>query len=246
MSLVRIFCAGVILAILPSMVRAEVAVQLDRRGAVKNVVTLFRTSGPRPVIWGQVRGRVPMQVMLNPLGDTYGDLAPTLAINPVTGRPWAVWPRNEGNQKRLVFSAWDGKGWTAPLPVAQPDILGYDQLEPRLVFDAAGVPYLVFTEAAPRGRVLFVTVTRGQWAPPLLLSDKGVDSRQPLTSLEGPILNVAFSTAAGPVEQHFPTSFLLDSAANLMDSPIPPGLQQGPGNSGNTSDSPSDPLVHRK
>ena len=75
----------------PAVARAEVSVQLSGQGKFVRVVTL--TKGDR--IWRQVRGHVPAAQLLNPLGDTYGDLAPVIATNPRTGQPWAIWPQNE-------------------------------------------------------------------------------------------------------------------------------------------------------
>jgi hypothetical protein len=229
--------------LLPAAARAEVSVMLDGHGRVKRVVVMSR--GSAGTIWGQVRARVPLETMLNPTGDTRGDLAPTIAIHPVTGQPWAIWPRNEGNQKRLVISAWTGKEWSAPQPMVVPDLLGSDQLEPRLVFDAAGTPYLFFTEAARPSRVRFVTVARGVWTPALSLSDEKIDSRTPLASLvgDGTALNVRWATPGGEVARVLPTSLLVASATNLMDSPIPPGSTPTPGGSDTTSDGPSDQFV---
>lgn len=225
----RVPFAGLILALQPLLAHAEVSVQVDRQGNVKSVHYLTGKSWRGKVIWGQVRARVPLETMLNPMGDTYGDLAPTLATHPITGQPWVVWPKNEGNQKRIMISTWNGKRWTVPARVAVPDPMGYDQLEPRLVFDASGTPYLVFTEAAPNGRVLFTTLVNGVWTPPLLLSDPAVDSRQPTTAIQGSELLLAYGTPAGKVSLSLEASRLVDSAINLMDSPIPPGSQSDPG-----------------
>jgi len=232
-----LLCAGLALALLPAAARAEVSVLVDAHGRVKRVVYMTRDTGRSTVVWKQVRPRVPFASLLNPLGDTTGDLPPTIAIHPQTGRPWVVWPRNEANQKRLVYSTWDGKAWTPPQPVAVPDIMGWDQLEPRLLFDPAGTPYLVFTEAARQGRILFTTVARGVWTPPLPLSDDTVDSRSPGAVVLGDVLNVNWSTPGGVVTRTLPTTALVESATRLMDSPIPPGSGQTP----DDPDHPDDP-----
>jgi len=223
-----LLCAGLVLILLPAAARAEVSVLVDGHGRVKRVVYLTKVSGRSTVVWKQVRPRVPFEEMLNPLGDTTGDLSPTIAVHPGTGQPWVVWPRNEGNQKRLVYSTWDGKAWTAPQRIATPDIMGWDQIEPRLLFDAAGTPYLVFTEAARNGRILFTTVARGAWTPPLPLSDGKVDSRTPGAVVLGDSLQVTWSTPVGMVSKALSTAALIESATNLMDSPIPPGSNTRP------------------
>ena len=93
--------AGLLLALLPATARAEVSVLVDGHGRVKRVVYITRDVGKSGVVWKQVRPRVPFDTLLNPLGDSMGDLSPTIALHPATGQPWVVWPRNEGNQKDL-------------------------------------------------------------------------------------------------------------------------------------------------
>jgi hypothetical protein len=205
----------------PLAARAEVSVQVNAAGRVTRVVVLSKGGSGR--IWRQVRGHVPAAQLLNPLGDTYGDLAPTIAMNPKTGHPWVVWPQNDGNRKRLVASAWNGTGWTEPVRIAKSDLMGYDQTEPRLLFDAAGAPYVFFTEGAGERRILFVTLSDRGWTPPLRLSESGVDSRTPTAVLEGDAVRIGFTTPTGPVSRTMTTTFLAESAFNLMDSPIPPG-----------------------
>jgi hypothetical protein len=225
----KVSLAGLILMAHPLVALAEVSVQLDRQGKVRRVHVLTGSSRRGTVVWGQVRARVPLEAMLNPLGDTYGDLAPTVATDPLTGNPWAVWPRNVGNQKRIVLSIWDGKRWTAPVPVAVADPMGYDQVNPGILFDAAGVPFLVYSELSPKGRVLFTTVAREAWTPPLLLSSPQVDSREPVAAMDGENLKLGYRTPTGQVSVSFEAGRLIDSALSLMDSPIPPGSQSGPG-----------------
>jgi len=220
--------AGLLLALAPAAVRAEVSVIVDGHGRVRKVVFMTKDGTRSSVIWKQVRPRIPLEELLNPLGDTTGDLAPTIAMHPQTGRPWVVWPRNEGNQKRLVYAVWEGKGWSVPQPVAIPDIMGWDQVEPRLLFDPEGTPYLLFTEASRNARILFTTLGRkGGWTPPLALTDGTVDSRGPLAALLGTDLKISWSTPTGTVTQVLSAASLLESA-NLMDSPIPPGSSTSP------------------
>jgi hypothetical protein len=239
----RFLVAAAVLTLLPAAAHAEVSVVVDGRGRVKRVVVMSR--GDAGSVWSQVRARVPLETMLNPLGDTRGDQAPTIAIHPRTGQPWAIWPRNEGNQKRLVVSIWTGKEWSAPQPIVTPDLLGSDQIEPRLVFDAAGTPYLVFTEAARPARIRFATVARGTWTPALSLSDEKIDSRKPLTVLvgDGTGLSIRWATPAGEIARLLPTSVLVESATNLMDSPIPPGTTGTPGGSEGGDEDPGDQFV---
>lgn len=235
--------AVAVLLLAPAVARAEVSVQVNAEGKVTRVFTL--TKGGR--VWRQVRGHLPASQLLNPLGDTYGDLAPTIALHPKTGQPWAVWPQNDGNRKRLVVSAWTGTAWSDPVRIARSDLMGYDQIEPRLLFDASGVPYVFYTEGARDRRVLLVTVSRGAWTPPLRLSDENVDSRTPTVVLTGDDIQVSYQTEAGPVTRTMTTTFLSESAANLMDSPIPPGyVPVPPDKPGAPGEDPGDKNVFRK
>jgi hypothetical protein len=217
-------CVGLVLILLPAAARAEVSVQLDQQGRVKRVVYLTRGSGAGAVIWGQVRGRLPLEVMLNPLGDNLGDLAPAIAINHATGAPMVVWPQNVGNQKRLVYSTFANRAWTPPLAIVRPDLVGSDQIEPRLLIGADGMPYLFFTEVARPARILFLTMSRGVWTPPILVSDANIDSRRPAASLLESGLRLTYQTPVGDVQRVLSTTLLLEGATNLMDSPIPPGV----------------------
>jgi hypothetical protein len=216
-------CVGLVLVLLPAMARAEVSVQLDQQGRVKRVVYLTRGFGAGAIVWGQVRGRLPLEVMLNPLGDNLGDLAPAIAINRATGAPLVVWPQNVGNQKRLVYSTFANRAWTPPVAIVRPDLVGSDQIEPRLLVGSDGVPYLFFTEAARPARIMFMTMSRGVWTPPILVSDAEVDSRRPAASLLEAGLRLTYQTPAGDVQRVLSTTLLIEGATNLMDSPLPPG-----------------------
>ena len=230
----------------PLAARAEVSVQVNPDGKVTRVIVLSKGGSGR--IWRQVRGHVPAAQLLNPLGDTYGDLAPTIATNPKTGQPWVVWPQNEGNRKRLVASSWNGSAWTEPVRIAKSDLMGYDQTEPRLLFDAAGAPYVFFTEGTSHRRVLFVTLSDRGWTPPLRLSENGVDSRTPTAVLNGTDVKIGFTTPAGVVTRTLATGFLAESAFNLMDSPIPPGYMPvpPPPPTGPTTEPGEDPVFRKK
>src|SRR5439155_25776708 len=113
----RFLAAALALLLLPVLARAEVSVSVDRQGNVKRIFFLTRGSGHGAQYWSQVRSYLRPEVVLNPLGDTYGDGAPVIQQDPRTRRPLVVWPHNAGNVKQLVFSAWTGRGWSDPAPV---------------------------------------------------------------------------------------------------------------------------------
>ncbi len=226
--LTRITATLFLLAI-PGTVPAEVSVRLNRDGSIKKIVSVPRGKGHRAGAWSQVKGYVPADLLLNPLGDNRGDLAPFIARNPQTSYPWVVWPMNIANQKRIGFSMWTGRGWTEPVPInADPGPMFYDQLDPVLTFDAAGVPYLVWWESGRNSGVYFSTRVRDQWTPPILLSEPRTDSRNPGVVLQGSDLVVTYATPAGSVMRSQVAEVLVQTATDLMDSPIPPGNAPAP------------------
>jgi hypothetical protein len=220
---------AVVLLLLPSLTPAEVSVRLDGKGAFHRLFYLTRGEGPNRVIWGQVRPGVSLRLMLNPLGDNLGDLAPTLRLSPATGLPWAVWSMNVAGQKRVGFSSWTAAGWLAPTPiVAKPGPYFYNELGPDLAFDQSGRPFVVWWRPESVGRVYLSTLVGGAWTPAVLLSDEAIDSRQPSIAIDGSVATITYQTSSGAQTKTYDTAFLVQSAANLMDTPIPPGQQGGP------------------
>jgi hypothetical protein len=219
------------LLLVPALALAEVSVKIDPDGTYRR--WMFITPRGGSVVWGQVRPNLPLEVLLNPLGDVLGDLPPVVETHPASGRPWVFWSRNVANVKELVFSTWGDAGWTAPqriVPVAGP--IPYDELDPAVVFTPDGAPYLVWWRAEDRGQVYFSTLIRGAWSPPLRLSDPAVDSRRPTILIQGTTARISFRTAAGTVTRTFETAVLVESAADLMDTPIPPGYEPPPDDAG--------------
>ncbi len=220
----RRWIAAAVLALLPSLALAEVGAQLDARGSFKRFFFLTRKRGPADVIWSQMRSWSPQFVLLNPMGDNLGDLPPAIALSPSTGLPWVVWPKNFGNLKQLAYSTWDvnGRKWTDPKPITPGTPLVFDDLAPALAFDVGGTPYLVWSRSEQTAKVYFSTLISGVWTPPLLVSDPSVDSRGPSIAVRGTTAAITYQTPSGPATRSFESLLLIDSAASLMDNPIPP------------------------
>jgi hypothetical protein len=210
------------LFLLPSLALAEVSVQLDGQGKFKRTWYLTAGKGRNAYVWRQVRPRLPQHVLLNPLGDNLGDGRPVIQASPVTGYPWVVWPKNFGNIRQLVVSAWDGKRWTEPALIVPGRALVYEDRDPSFAIDQAGVPYLVWSRAEQTAEIYFSSMVQGRWTPPLPISEAGVDSRAPSITLDGTRTIITYQTPAGPVTKHYDTAGLMQSAASLMDNPIPP------------------------
>jgi len=219
---IRSWFAVAALLVLPSTVLAELSVQVDSQGNYKRYFYLAGGRGRSAIVWKQVRPNLSPGLVLNPLGDSYGDGPPVIQISPVTGYPWVVWPKNFGNIQQLVFSTWDGKGWTEPALVNPGVPLVYSDQSPALVIDQFGKPYLVWTRAEQTAKIYFTTQIKGRWSPGIVLSDPTVDSRTPSITLNGTAAVVTFQTPAGAVTKTYETAILVDSAASLMDNPIPP------------------------
>lgn len=226
------FIVAFSMLLLPAVALAEVSVQLDNDGRFKKVHVLTRGEGRAAVVWGQVRKYLPLELMLNPLGDNLEDGAPRVALHPETGYPWVVWSMNVANQKRIGFATWDGTGWTSPARVVNlPDPMGYDQFDPQISFTPLGAPILTWWVEAPIATVQFSTMIDGRWSPPLPLSEREVDSRRPVHTLAngGEELQVAYETPTGSMTGTFSTKALLDMSLSIMDNPIPPGTDPQPG-----------------
>jgi len=236
-----------VLALLPSLALAEVSAQLDARGNFKRYFYLTRKKDLSNIIWAQVRPWAPQYVLLNPIGDNLGDLPPVIEVSPITGTPWVVWPKNFGNIKQLVLATWDVKGrkWNDTLPITPGTPLVYDDLGPALAFDEAGTPYLVWWRAEQAGKIFFSTLISGVWTPPLLVSDQSVDSRKPSIALRATTAVITYLTPTGMVTRNFETGLLINSAASLMDNPIPP-LVTPPGSPGGGQSGGGDGFLKKK
>lgn len=219
---IRSWLAVAALVLLPSTVLAEVSVQLDAHGNYKRYWYLVTGRGRFASYWRQVRAHLPPQVVLNPLGDTYGDGPPTIQISPVTGFPWVIWAKNFGNIQQLAYSRWDGAKWTEPALIDPGRPLVFPDQEPAFAIDSSGRPFLVWTRAEQTAKIYFSTLIEGKWSPAVLLSNPDVDSRAPSITLNGRAALITYRTPAGTVSMTYETGILVDSAASLMDNPIPP------------------------
>src|SRR5262245_46940678 len=221
--------------LVPAVALAEVSVQLDGRGNFKRLWYLTGGKG-RSVIWGQVRSKVAPNFVLNPLGDNLGDRAPVIQRSPVTGYPMAVWPKNFGNIRVLAESSWMGTRWSDIALIAPNAPLIYEDQDPALAFDEAGVPYVVWSRVEQVARVYFSMKYMGRWTTPMPISEEGVVARTPSIAISGKTTVITYQTPSGTLTRSFLTSQLVQSATSLMDNPIPPllGPELPPGGGGGT------------
>lgn len=236
---IRLIALALALGMLPSLAPAEVSVEVDERGQFKSMVVRPELRGRAADFWRQVRPGVSPRFLLNPLGSNRGDGRPIIVINPLTQAPWVFWSMNVANQKRIAFSCWNGKAWTEPsLVVPDPGAYYYDQLDPAAAFGSDGAPYLVWRSPEQEGnRVYFSTMIGGRFSPPVRMSGENQNAFRPAIAVQGTTATISYRTAAGVVRQVYQTAVLMQSAASLMDTPLPPGHDNGDPNGGGGSSS---------
>lgn len=193
--------AGLALAmVLVPASRAEVAAETDAYGNYVRTTILTQSSVRQFRIWRVVRRHMGGVYALNPEGDRAGDQYPAIAESPTDrNHPWAVWSRFNGSDFDLAWSRWLPGGW-APIRRVDDSLVPGDDLGPRMVFDGGGRPYLTWwREEGGTGRVYLSCFLVTSWMPALLVSDPGVDSRNPRLGVQddGSVL-IEYDAPDGP------------------------------------------------
>src|SRR5262245_60683746 len=123
--------------------RAEVSAELDAFGSYVRTVVETGASVRNPRIWAVSRFRIG-HVALNSRGDKAGDLFPAVAEDASHQRwPWVVWSHFNGQDYDLVWSRWDGRGWS-PTTAVVPGIDRSDAVDPAVAVSADGRPCAVW------------------------------------------------------------------------------------------------------
>lgn len=189
----------------PLAARADVAAILDEGGRyVRTDVSMVR-DGRTASVWlveGRRGSRTQLgvdRVVLNESGALRDDGVPSIVNNPVTGLPWAVWSFNDGGDRELAVSLFDGRNWSAPalLGVAGN---GVQDLEPKLAFSSSGQPHIVWWRLSPDGMeqsVWMTTRSNGQWLDPVRLTSTRVRASRPTLLIADQAILVAFDTDQG-------------------------------------------------
>jgi hypothetical protein len=215
---------------------AEVSVVTDARGRYLRTLYLPETRGAERRIWSRMRAGVDPSALLNSDGDRMGDSAPIILNQPDRRQPWVLWSASDGNDKEIAYATWlDGK-WLGPLRLERVDN-PYDDLDPRLAFDAKGRPVAVWWRNEPVPKVFLSVYADRSWSRPLLISDPNRPARFPSVRVEGQRAAVTFYAPEGQTVLFQD----LDAAASMteldgsgpLDGPVPPpGAQNAPGHSG--------------
>ncbi len=181
--------------------RAEVSAQVDWEGNYLRMVLQTNGSAKNLRIWS-VQRLASDRVPLNPLGDLNGDLWPEIEENPRDrNHPWVVWSRFDGEEYDLAWSRWQARAWT-PTEWVLPQSAGVgDDLDPDVVFDSTGRPFMVWwRDEEAGGRVYLTLFLETRWMTAWPVSDAGQDSRYPKITLESDNrIRVDYLTPDGPV-----------------------------------------------
>lgn len=201
--------------------RAEISVNADANGEFRYLSFLVPQGDQGSRNWTPVRKVDPLRV-LNPQGDLYGDGAPTFLEDPTTGLPLVVWSRRGTGGSDLVWSTWEGDGWSRPSWV---DVVDhpYEDRNPRLGIDAQGGIHLVWWRERERGAGTVYWsrfLPTGEWSEPTALSADFEDARHPKLGSRDGALSVRYRIGnrwSGPIPLAPATSgsgsaFLEDSA----------------------------------
>ena len=215
---------------------AEVSVVTDARGRYLRTLYIPETRGSERLIWSRMRTGVDPSALLNPGGDRMGDSIPVILNQPDRRQPWVLWSAGDGNDKEIAFATWSEGKWLGPRLLERVDN-PYDDLDPRLAFDAKGRPVAVWWRNEPVPRVYLSVYTDGSWSRPLAISDPNRPGRFPSVRVEGERAAVTFSTPQGQTvlfQDLDAIASILDlDGSGPLDGPVPPpGTQNSPGHSG--------------
>lgn len=238
--MVRSAFAGLLLVLSAAPLLAEVSVVTDARGKYLKTLLLTESRSARRVIWGQVRGGADPSTLLNLRGDRMGDSRPVIAEQPGTRQPWVIWSAGDGHDREIAFATWSGGHWQGPQFLERADN-PYDDLDPRLAFDAAGNPLAVWWRREPIPQVYLSLFLNGAWTPSYPVSDPAVPSRHPSLRMSGTQAVVSFRTPQGQTVLFLDLRNLVmvPEGNGPLDGPVPPpglcsdsGQGSGPDGSG--------------
>ncbi len=225
---------GLLLVATPIL--AEVSVVTDARGRYLKTLYIPGTRGSEMRIWSRMRTGVSPSALLNPGGDRMGDSVPIILNQPDRRQPWVLWSASDGNDKEIAYATWSEGKWHGPSLLERIDN-PYDDLDPRLAFDAKGRPVAVWWRNEPLPRVYLSIYTEGSWSRPLAISASDRPGRFPSIRVEGERAAVTFYTPQGQTvifQDLDAIATILDlDGGGPLDGPVPPpGVQNSPGHSG--------------
>lgn len=192
--------AAIMLLAIAAPARAEVSAEVDAFGTYVRTLIVTTGSARRQKIWSPVRSRA-TRLILNPEGDSSGDLLPMIQESPLNREPWVVWSRGNGSGDfDLAWSRFRNGTW-APVANVLPLDSSLADVEPVLVFNDIGRAHVAWWRSDGRaGRVYISLFLDTRWMMPLLVSDLGEDARHPTIGiLPDRKIQVTYQTSAGRV-----------------------------------------------
>ncbi|NIM01270.1 MAG: hypothetical protein GTN89_10605 [Acidobacteria bacterium] len=180
---------------------AEVRVRTQANGEYE--ATVIVPGGPpwKLGIWGtrlRVSSRGGDPALLNPHGDSFGDLRPTVAEQSLAPHhPWVVWSRFNGVDYDLVYSSWH-YAWAKTSPVTRVRQAG-DDLDPSIGFSAYGQPILAWWNRDIEdgsGAVYYSVFTGRGWSEPARIS-RSFGGRHPVVDVQGETIMIHYDTDDG-------------------------------------------------
>lgn len=216
-------------------VRAEVAAVLTADGSFVRTDVRTVRRGRVTSVWlnsdldlrRDASNSVGQRILLNESGSLRADGAPSLAIHPLTGLPWAVWSFNENGDYELALSYFDGYDWSSPILLGSAPN-GADDLQPQMQFAPDGRPLITWWRMSDDGEqqsVWFTSRQNGTWLPPVQVSSAREQSRRPSLMLGDNELIVAYETDRGVRIRRFPADAPMVGGfapAGGADGPDPP------------------------
>ena len=199
--------------------RAEVSAELDAFGGYVRTVIEASASVRNPRIWTVSHLRSG-RVALNARGDRTGDLYPAVAEDATHQRwPFVVWSHFNGLDFDLVWSRWEGRGWSkVGTIVSGPS----DAVDPAVAISADGRPCAVWLSRGTGGATvqmsLFLVST---WSAPIVISDPGDDAMSPsIAWLSDGRIQIDYDT----IGAHITKTIAFVEPLTITDdpSPLPP------------------------
>ena len=213
-----------------SSLRSEVSVVTDGHGRYVRTVILSEVRGGKKLNWTPIREEKDSRIQLNPTGDRLGDGPPEFREQPGSRQPWVVWSASDGNDREIVFATWSMGRWQGPTLVERKDN-PYDDLNPRLAFDAQARPVVVWWRNEPTPRIYLSAYRQGSWTEPMPLTDGTVPGRLPSLRIQGEQAVITFATARGQTVLYQDLAQVQMDGNGPLDGPVPPPTED-PGDQG--------------
>ncbi len=185
-------------------------------------VVLAREGEPETAVWRLVRPGA-SALALNPEGEARGDVDPDVRLNPLTGRPEAVWAWWDGNDFEIAWSRFDGLGWSSPVLLTDNQV---DDTAPRLAFSGAGDLGITWTRQSAPSRIWYVENDPAHgWSAEIAVSDGVLDASEPSIVWDVGTPRIAYHeettaggerrilAAGGDSPDPWPVGFILDLVA---------------------------------